>query len=404
MAAAGNKGTKGAEGKGEKHMMTPVPFEDSSVEQAAALMTAFAERTGLSSAQPARRYLWTDAFAVCNFVALARATGQTQFTELAMRLIDQVHHTLGRFRDDDKRTGWISGLSEREGELHPTRGGLRIGKKLPERSLGQPFDPRLEWDRDGQYFHYLTKWMHALDQVARWTKKPSFNLWARELAEASQTGFVKQASGSHRLHMAWKMSTDLSRPLVGSMGHHDPLDGFITCVELKTTASSLPSSPLGPMLNSAASDFAGLLEGSDFATADPLGIGGLLMDAYWIEQLAKSSAFAFGDLLHTLLNAALVGLAVYVHEGDLREPAARRLAFRELGLAIGLAAFERMRESLPALDGLTRYAELGPAIRSFWSDPEHRQEPSWLEHRDINDVMLATSFLPEGCVVLHAMG
>src|SRR5216684_2205383 len=59
------------------------------------------------------------------------------------------------------------------------RGGLRIGKKLPERSAGEPFDEQLEWDRDGQYFHYLTKWMHALDQVARSTKQPRFNLWAR---------------------------------------------------------------------------------------------------------------------------------------------------------------------------------------------------------------------------------
>lgn len=28
--------------------------------------------------------------------------------------------------------------------------------------------------------------------------------------------------------MYWKMSVDLSRPQVPSMGHHDPLDGYIS--------------------------------------------------------------------------------------------------------------------------------------------------------------------------------
>ncbi|MBI5445580.1 MAG: hypothetical protein HY900_30740, partial [Deltaproteobacteria bacterium] len=40
------------------------------------LMTEFAERTGLtgSGGSPVR-YLWTDAFAVCNFLELHRRTG-----------------------------------------------------------------------------------------------------------------------------------------------------------------------------------------------------------------------------------------------------------------------------------------------------------------------------------------
>jgi hypothetical protein len=67
------------------------------------------------------------------------------------------------------------GLSEEEGHAHPTRGGLRIGKPLAERSPDEPIDERREWDRNGQYFHYLTKWMHALDQVARSTGQPMFN-------------------------------------------------------------------------------------------------------------------------------------------------------------------------------------------------------------------------------------
>src|SRR5829696_299945 len=106
-------------------------------EQAIELIDQFAERTGVTGERPPERYLWTDAFAVCTFLGLERSTGTARYKEIALSLIDQVHHTLGRHRADDTRTGWLSGLSEQEGEKHPARGGLRIGKKLPERAPGE---------------------------------------------------------------------------------------------------------------------------------------------------------------------------------------------------------------------------------------------------------------------------
>jgi hypothetical protein len=120
------------------------------------IMTDFARLTGLLpvSGVP-RRYLWTDAFAVCNLLGLYLETGDGRFKDMALQLIGQVHSTLGRYRPDDKRTGWISGLDEEEAALHPTAGGLRIGKQFKERNRTEPLNERLEWDRDGQYFHYL---------------------------------------------------------------------------------------------------------------------------------------------------------------------------------------------------------------------------------------------------------
>ena len=169
------------------------------------LMNRFAERTGVTGPPSSgRRYLWTDAFAVVNFLGLERATGDAQFGELALRLVDRVHHILGQHRPDDARTGWLSGLGLAEGEAHPTRGGLRIGKPLPERSAHEPVNDRLEWDRDGQYFHYLTRWMVALDRVARATGHAMFNMWARELAEVAHRAFTYKPSGSSHKQMIWK--------------------------------------------------------------------------------------------------------------------------------------------------------------------------------------------------------
>ena len=195
------------------------------------LMARFSDRTGLTGAKPQRRYLWTDAFAVCTFIGLGHV-------DEALALIAGVHRVLGRHRDDDPRRGWISGLSETDGEAHPTLGGLRIGKPMPERHAGEPPDDELEWDRDGQYFHYLTKWMHALDQAARVTGDRKLATWALELADTAHRRFVYASHGSRRMY--WKMSIDLMRPQVASMGHHDPLDGYVTCLQLARTSTQGP--------------------------------------------------------------------------------------------------------------------------------------------------------------------
>jgi hypothetical protein len=378
-------------------------------------MLAFAERTGLTSDRRPQRYLWTDAFAVCTCLELAAVAGQERYTTLALRLVDQVHRVLGRHRPDDPRTGWLSGLGEREGEAHPTRGGLRIGKKMPERLPGEPFDERLEWDRDGQYFHYLTKWMHALDQLSRSTRDPRFNLWARELAAAAHAAFVYRPSAQTGPRMIWKASIDLSRPLVASMGQHDPLDGLITYAQLQATAALLPGGPGAPNLDGALADFAAMVDERALATADPLGLGGLMMDAGRVAQLAPRGAFTgFGtELLETLLAAALVGLTHYIRQRPLQQPAVQRLAFRELGLAIGLHAIEAIGEAAErevaiasndrlevCLRALRGYVPLASAIESFWLEPIHQGAETWLEHRDINEVMLATSLVPGGCLLV----
>jgi len=66
----------------------------------AEIMTEFADVTGLASAgKVPRRYLWTDAFAVCNFLELYRHTSDEKYKRLALHLLDQVHTILGRHRD-----------------------------------------------------------------------------------------------------------------------------------------------------------------------------------------------------------------------------------------------------------------------------------------------------------------
>jgi hypothetical protein len=383
----------------------PVPMSASRIETAVRLMEQFAAHTRAEAGQPPRRYLWTDAYAVCNYLGLARATADPVWRERALALVDEVHRTLGRHRPDDRRRGWISGLDEAEGEAHPTAGGLRIGKALRERTPGEPLDERREWDRDGQYFHYLTRWMHALDQVARATGAPRYNQWARELDAAAFRAFTYAPTPplpARRMH--WKMSIDLSRPLVASMGQHDPLDGYVTTLELRTTAAAL-GQHAPPDLAEESRQYAAMARRGDWATDDALGIGGLLVDAWRTQQLARQGADVEPQLFERLLEAARSGLGLYAQGGDLQLPARYRLAFRELGLAIGLHAVERMEGAAPArraqLEALREYLPLAGAIEAFWLDPAQQRSGTWLEHQDINTVMLATSLAPDGCLDLR---
>jgi hypothetical protein len=374
------------------------------------IMLDFAASTGLSSiGKPPRRYLWTDAFAVCNFLELFRLTSDVTYRELALQLVDQVHNILGRHRDDDFRRGWISGLDEREGGLHPTSGGLRIGKQLNERRAGDPPNERLEWNRDGQYYHYLTKWMHALSCVSRITGDPVYNRWALELAQTAHPRFTYIHPGDGRKRMYWKMSIDLSYPLVLAMGQHDPLDGLITYNELRAATGGDFSSQAWPGLSAGIADLANICRGEKWDTDDPLGIGGLLTDAWRMAQLLLMGGFNDPGLLETILYSAQLGLRSFAGDNPLKYRARQRLAFRELGLAIGLKAVMKLQgcieenphlfarggavqRSVHVLEG---YLPLGEIIERFWLDDKNREASSWTEHLEINMVMLATRLAPD---------
>lgn len=375
------------------------------------IMLDFARQSGLSPVTDTpRRYLWTDAFAVCNYLELYRQSGDNTFQELALTLVDQVHQMLGRHRPDDSRTGWISGLDEAQGKLHPTSGGLRIGKEMNERGPADAFDADLEWERDGQYYHYLTKWMQALNRVSTVTSDPTYNLWAKELAKTVHVGFVTDLVGQKQIH--WKMSIDLSHPLVPSMGHHDPLDGFITYYQLKACGpQESENSQQQPELSREISELEAMCEGRSWATNDALGIGGLLCDAYQMAQMiaAGKAYFPHQDLLAAMLDDALSGLRSFAGTDVPMLTAGYRLAFRELGLTIGLQAAARLQSLLAENPGpfadhdrladlltqLLRYKSFVDTIERFWLAVPNREAKTWTEHLDINMVMLATSLAPD---------
>ncbi|MGB7843593.1 MAG: hypothetical protein WBL21_12425, partial [Salinimicrobium sp.] len=243
---------------------------ESKLNEAKQLLDDFAVRTGLQghSGDPASRYLWTDAFAVQAFFGLSHSLKNENYKQQALQLIDLVHEHLGKFHPKDSGKGWISRLNEEEGRLRPTMAGLRIGKPLPERQKDESYNSQLEWERDGQYFHYLSRWIITLLQAFHETNDKKYAVWAKDLLVATKN-FV-YGSGS-AFSMYWKMDTELNRPLVASTGAHDPLEGLLCALSIKNVIFK-EDKELDVLLEK----FKLMCKGQNWITSDALGVGGLL--------------------------------------------------------------------------------------------------------------------------------
>jgi hypothetical protein len=189
------------------------------------------------------------------------------------------------------------------------------------------------------------------------------------------------------------------------MGQHDPLDGLLTYEQIQASSGGRPEFDLSDEIRETAQ----LCAGRNWETDDALGIGGLLCDAWRLAQLISSGTARDPALLADLLRASVRGLEALLRQRPFERPATSRLAFREFGLSIGLHATRRLRhlaargsnvsgqEALrDPLRVLARCEPVADDIEGFWREPSNRESPSWRAHRDINEVMFATSLMPGG--------
>lgn len=228
------------------------------------------------------RYLWTDAFGICNYISLACEKDRIDYLVAADKLIASVLNTLGRHRGSSVRLGKAT-------QRHPTLGGLRIGKMHPE---GHP-------DGDGQYYHYLTKMAFALNRMSIITKQHHYNDWAIELLSSVHPHFV-----TPNKKMFWKLTVDMKHPLVLSEGNLDPYDGFITTqyvVVIWYSSTFYHQSTMSIFLNlhsrllqaastnptttlvSESSDFQSMVKCKykSYSSSDPLDLGEALWLCHW---------------------------------------------------------------------------------------------------------------------------
>jgi len=298
------------------------------------------------------RYLWTDAFGVCNFLTLFHHTQDQRFIYQAESLINEVHEVLGRDRNSKERLGKAT-------DSEPLLGGLRIGKE----------DPEGEEDGDGQYFHYLTKWMFALNRMSIIKGDQKYNNWAISLAKSVHPYFVYiKDPKSKRLGMRWKMSIDLSYPHVPSEGNLDPFDGFVT-YRLLAEASKDPN-----VLEKEINDMKSMVMAkySHYQSFDALDLGEALWLSHWYPNEQWSLEVA---------KKSTLCLEVLWESGYFFKRSNHRLAFREFGTTIGVQV-----NSFAAQDG--RWMERVNKLNDEW------KENLFSRDKDITPVMYCTSLIP----------
>ncbi|KAE8349452.1 hypothetical protein BDV28DRAFT_141204 [Aspergillus coremiiformis] len=286
------------------------------------------------------RYLWTDAFGVINFITLHHEHEKTlapsasapddRFLTLARRLVQTVHDVLGRTRDGRSR---LPGATDED----PMGGGLRIGK-VNEHGT----------DGDGQYHHYLTIWMFALNRLSLATGDPMYNRQAVALAKAIHPRFFINRHSS-RPRMVWKMSVDLSAALVGSEGNLDPIDGYVVFRILQAAAMQAGE---GEVLTGEIADYEKVMErkGKHFVTSDPLDLGMTLWTGHWFAEKEDWAAQLSGQCFEQIYD-------LFEVDRYLDRSHKYRLAFREFGACMGIRCMsEQSSEKDRAVD-LKVYAD-----------------------------------------------
>ncbi|KFG77842.1 hypothetical protein MANI_023802 [Metarhizium anisopliae] len=305
------------------------------------------------------RYLWTDAFGVINFLTLYKETSAVRYLNLAAGLVDSVHNILGRTRDGSQR---LPGATEDA----PLTGGLRIGKMA---EFGA--------DGDGQYHHYLTIWMFALNRMAVATGEPKFNNWAMELGRAVHPHFVVPDTRGHK-RMVWKISTDMKDVLVPSEGHLDAATGFAVYRLLQQTAESYGGGD-ELSLRAEIADYSAIMTrpGKLAPTSDSLDLGMGL----WMCQFCLDEPWADG-FVDTSLRMLRDGLEHSRHGGSGLQRY-KRLAFREFGAYLGVRCIGADEELQDRVDTL---------IKSWDGTGGHVDE----ELKPISHVMYASALIPGG--------
>lgn len=271
------------------------------------------------------RYLWTDAFGVVNFLtlhqehskmaaaagsALASGSGATtgintadKYLVLARRLVETVHDVLGRTRDGKAR---LPGATDE----NPLGGGLRIGK-LDETGV----------DGDGQYHHYLTIWMFALNRMSLATGDPTYNRQAVTLAQAIHPRFFVNRT-STRPRMVWKMSIDLATPLVPSEGNLDPIDGYVVYRLLQASAlamndgASNDGSETEKILDEEIADYKRVMErkGEHFVSADTLDLGMTLWTCHWFSDKEKWASKLADRCFQQICNLSSLFCSIFLQQ------------------------------------------------------------------------------------------
>lgn len=231
------------------------------------------------------RYLWTDAFGVCNYLTLYHSTSERRYLDRAQSLVADVDRVLGRRR------------------------GYRIGQAP---------------DRDGQYFHYLVMWIYALTELAKVC--PSYHERAVQLVKDIHPHFVERGAG-----VLWKMKEDLSGPYPGYPGYSG-LDMFGGYVVYRLADEHALSAEIADMEQLISRTYKGFRASQDLGLGMSLWLAHFFPDEEWARVVRQRSLDILGMMWRDHDDQSGYFIRDAVFEPD------QKFAFTNYGVSLGLQA------------------------------------------------------------------
>lgn len=331
---------------------------------------------GPSQYSSQRRYLWTDSFGLANFVTMAyraRQAGNAQDESdcvwAATRLVEAVHQTLGRPRAES----FPMRVSKRGSTKFV---GLRIGKTRARHET----DGGMTYD--GQYWHYIDKWMFAVSRLAVLANNTQLMREALAMMKETLSCFLQVDSKGQAVGVHWKLNSDM-RPIaeMGNAGtSNDALTAYVVLHVMQTAASHLGIDDVSVEKEMAALRLVARrfwisaeLAPNTASGSDPLGFGLRIWELQWFGAFADSAR-------NRLCQSAPICLS---------QQQLSMLPFRCYGGVMGalVAGNEGARALAEQL--VDKVVEMGWYASERGDLPE--QEPSLVE---INEVMFATCLDP----------
>jgi hypothetical protein len=328
------------------------------------------------------RYLYTDAIAVVNFLTLYNEKrgepNATYYLDLAKRLVRVVHSTLGYTRDGSSR---LPGATDAE----PLKGGLRIGKIDAEGPEG-----------DGQYHHYLTLWMFALNRLSVASGQTVYNDQALSLAKAIHPNFIIDGTGSEP-KLIWKMSVDLKKTLNKLESGWDATQGYVVFKILQVTAESQHG--IKNVLDEEIKIYKKIIDRNNNGSSDSLDIGITMWTMSWCKEpwsvkVLNLCQERICNFLTIIDCSSLILLGqLYVQSKYFHRPVTIRSAFREFGACFGAKCSLVLAKDTERRDILKACSE---HLLNYWEERVHDPGNVFFLLKPITMVMYAAALIPGG--------
>ena len=378
-------------------------------------------------------YLWTSSYGLLRMLFLYKKN-KVEKKEIE-EYIKKVHGVLGKNAFTNEKLSekikykleWLKDYESQisqifKDDVDPLFGSLRIGKH--EQQNGE---------EPGIYLHYITKWVYSLVKASQILEN---KVYLYQACNIMLTMCEKNVFPGTNNKYPRKMKQELDEPLQMSEILNDPLEVFISIINLIVTLTKLEENNnkenkinkikniyINSLIIALEKNIPRIIEynknPNSLITNDKLGIGFLLISCYKIRIIINKLRSKMLDILFTKMSYKKKEFSKLINElyqnllsvsdtcireyCNFKKDEVNDDAYRWFGISIGLKAIKiletkfikksKNKEEIQLIKKLTQYYNIRNDIHDNYNTISFRKG-NWEEHKDINIVTFLYSKNP----------